>query len=108
MFRALSTVLARSPYHDHVPARILATDQEAFVSLIANDPDFSMKQTDIGEATGYGQSRVSDLKKAKRHLSMVEAAHAAWRQSRCERGVNQDEKRGLEIVTLGELGPLVE
>jgi hypothetical protein len=76
MFRALSTVLARSPYHDHVPARILATDQEAFVSLIANDPDFSMKQTDIGEATGYGQSRVSDLKKAKRHLSMVEAAHA--------------------------------
>ena len=76
VFHALSTVLARSHYHDHIPARILATDQEAFISLIANDPDFSMKQTDIGEATGYGQSRVSDLKKAKRHLALMEAAHA--------------------------------
>ena len=76
VFHALSTVLARSHYHDHIPARILATDQEAFISLIANDPDFSMKQTDIGEATGYGQSRVSDLKKAKRHLALMEAVHA--------------------------------
>ncbi|SDT37418.1 AAA family ATPase [Bradyrhizobium canariense] len=76
VFHALSTVLARSHYHDHTPARILATDQEAFISLIANDPDFPMKQTDIGEATGYGQSRVSDLKKAKRHLALMEAAHA--------------------------------
>jgi hypothetical protein len=76
IFHALSTVLARSHYHDHMPARILATDQEAFISLIANDPDFPMKQTDIGEATGYGQSRVSDLKKAKRHLALMEAAHA--------------------------------
>ena len=76
VFHALSTVLARSPHHAHLPARILATDQEAFISLIANDPDFSMKQTDIGEATGYGQSRVSDLKKAKRHLALMEAVHA--------------------------------
>jgi hypothetical protein len=75
-FHALSTVLARSPHHVHMPARILATDQDAFISLIANDPDFSMKQTDIGEATGYGQSRVSDLKKAKRHLALMEAVHA--------------------------------
>jgi predicted XRE-type DNA-binding protein len=34
-----------------------------------------MKQTEIGEATGYGQSRISELKKARRHLSMTEPAH---------------------------------
>ncbi|MHC2627258.1 hypothetical protein ACVIW2_009345 [Bradyrhizobium huanghuaihaiense] len=76
LFHALSSVLARTPHHDHVPARILATDQEAFVSLIANDGALSLKQTEIGEATGYGQSRVSDLKKAKRHLLLMEASHA--------------------------------
>lgn len=76
VFRALGLVLARSPSQDHLPARILAADQEAFVSLIANDGDFSLKQTEIGEATGYGQSRVSDLKKAKRYLTLVEMAHA--------------------------------
>lgn len=76
LFHALSSVLARTPHHDHVPARILATDQEAFVSLIANDGAFLLKQTEIGEATGYGQSRVSDLKKAKRHLLLMEASHA--------------------------------
>jgi hypothetical protein len=76
MFRALRAVLARAPHHDHTPARILAVDVEAFVSLIANDPDFAMKQTDIGDATGYGQSRVSDLKKAKRHLAFMEQADA--------------------------------
>ncbi|MCT2580946.1 AAA family ATPase [Mesorhizobium sp. P16.1] len=76
LFHALSSVLARTPYHDHVPARILATDQEAFISLIANDGALSIKQTEIGEATGYGQSRVSDLKKAKRHLPLMEASHA--------------------------------
>lgn len=76
LFHALSSVLARTPRHDHTPARILAADQEAFVSLIANDGTFSLKQTEIGEATGYGQSRVSDLKKAKRHLPLLEASHA--------------------------------
>jgi hypothetical protein len=76
LFHALSSVLARTPYHDHVPARILAADQEAFVSLIANDGAFSLKQTEIGEATGYVQSRVSDLKKAKRHLPLMETSHA--------------------------------
>jgi hypothetical protein len=76
LFHALSSVLARTPRHDHAPARILATDQEAFVSLIANDGTLSLKQTEIGEATGYGQSRVSDLKKAKRHLPLLEASHA--------------------------------
>jgi hypothetical protein len=69
-------VLTRSPYHDNAPARILATDKEAFISLIANDQDFAMKQTDIGEATGYGQSKISDLKKAKHHLALMEAVHA--------------------------------
>lgn len=76
LFHALSSVLARTPYHDHVPARILAADQEAFVSLIANDDKFSLKQTEIGEATGFGQSRVSDLKKAKRHLPLMEVSYA--------------------------------
>ncbi|MER9082447.1 ATP-binding protein [Mesorhizobium sp. M0895] len=76
LFHALSSVLARTPHHDHMPARILAADQEAFVSLIANDGAFSLKQIEIGEATGYGQSRVSDLKKAKRHLSLMEVSHA--------------------------------
>ncbi|MCP3380120.1 MULTISPECIES: AAA family ATPase [unclassified Bradyrhizobium] len=76
LFRSLSAVLARTPHHDHAPARILAADQEAFVSLIANDGALSLKQTEIGEATGYGQSRVSDLKKAKRHLPLMEAPHA--------------------------------
>lgn len=75
LFHALSSVLARAPQHDHVAARILAVDQEAFVSLIANDGALSLKQTEIGEATGYGQSRVSDLKKAKRHLPLLEASH---------------------------------
>lgn len=76
LFHALSSVLARAPQHDHVAARILAVDQEAFVSLIANDGALSLKQTEIGEATGYGQSRVSDLKKAKRHLPLLEVSHA--------------------------------
>lgn len=76
LFHALSSVLARAPQHDHVAARILAVDQEAFVSLIANDAALSLKQTEIGEATGYGQSRVSDLKKAKRYLPLLEASHA--------------------------------
>jgi hypothetical protein len=76
LFHALSSVLSRTPHHDHAPARILAADQEAFVSLLANDGALSLKQTEIGEATGYGQSRVSDLKKAKRHLLLMEAPHA--------------------------------
>ena len=76
LFRALSTVFARTPHHDHVPARILGVDQEAFVSLIANDSALALKQTEIGEATGYGQSRVSDLKKSKRHLPLMEFSHA--------------------------------
>jgi DNA polymerase III delta prime subunit len=76
LFHALSSVLARTPQHGHMPARILATDREAFVSLIANDSSFALKQTEIGEATGYAQSRVSDLKKAKRHLSLLETLHA--------------------------------
>jgi len=76
LFHALSSVLARAPQQNHVAARILAVDQEAFVSLIANDGALSLKQTEIGEATGYGQSRVSDLKKAKRHLPLLEASHA--------------------------------
>lgn len=76
LFRALSAVLARAPDQKEAPARILALDPEAFVSLIANDTEIGLKQTEIGEATGYGQSRISDLKKAKRHVGLMESAHA--------------------------------
>lgn len=76
LFHALSSVLARTPGHENLPARILAADKEAFVSLIANDGALSLKQAEIGEATGYGQSRVSELKKAKRHLPLLETSHA--------------------------------
>ncbi|ENZ82898.1 MULTISPECIES: ATP-binding protein [Caulobacter] len=76
LFRALSAVLARAPSLDSQPARILAADLEAFVSLIASDPDAGLKQTEIGDATGYAQSKISDLKKAKLHLPLMEAAHA--------------------------------
>lgn len=76
LFRALSAVLARAPALDHQAARILAADLEAFVSLIANDADSGLKQTEIGDATGYAQSKISDLKKAKLHLPLMEAAHA--------------------------------
>ncbi|MAY34204.1 MAG: AAA family ATPase [Rhodovulum sp.] len=76
LFHALSAVLSRLPSQDHAPARILASDPEAFISLIANDLDFPLKQAEIGQATGYGQSRVSDIKKSKRHLTLMEAARA--------------------------------
>jgi hypothetical protein len=76
LFHALSTVLARTPQEHHVPARLLATDKEAFISLIANDDGLRMKQVEIGEATGYGQSTVSDIKKSKRHLMAIEDRHA--------------------------------
>jgi hypothetical protein len=76
LFHALSAVLARTPNVDHLPARILAEDQEAFVSLIANDGNVSLKQIEIGEATGFGQSKVSELKKARKHLHLVDNPHA--------------------------------
>ena len=75
LFRALSAVLARAPEQAEVAARILAIDPEAFVSLIANDADIGLRQIEIGEAIGYGQSRISDLKKARRHLALMEPAH---------------------------------
>lgn len=75
LFRSLGAVLARAPGHVGMPARILAVDSDAFVSLIANDPDSGLKQTEIGDAIGYGQSKVSDLKKAKRHIALLEHAN---------------------------------
>ncbi|TAJ39453.1 MAG: AAA family ATPase, partial [Reyranella sp.] len=77
LFHALASVLARTPDVEHAPARILAEDREAFISLIANDAKFGMKQTDIGDATGYGQSRISDLKKSKRYAAVAEVPHAS-------------------------------
>ncbi|MBC9208194.1 ATP-binding protein [Roseomonas aerophila] len=76
LFRSLSAVLSRAPDHTHLPKKILALDPEAFVSLITSDVDFAMKQADISEATGYGQSKVSELKKAKRHLALMEQSDA--------------------------------
>ena len=76
LFRALSTVLGRIPHHDHLPARILGTDKEAFISLLANDQEFAMKQAEIREATGYVQSRISEIKKTKRHIPLTETPHA--------------------------------
>ncbi len=75
LFRALGAVLARGPSQGDTPARILATDPEAFVSLIANDIDLGLKQTEIGEATGYGQSRISDLKRSRKHAGLMEPSH---------------------------------
>ena len=76
VFQALSTVLARLPSHDHVPAKLLASDPEAFVSLMTNDSHIAISQQDIAAATGMSKSKISDLKKSKRHLPLVEASHA--------------------------------
>lgn len=76
LFRALRTVLARSPQLDFTPARVLAADLEAFVSLIANEVDFPLNQTEIGEATGLAQSKVSGLKRARLHQGLMDAPHA--------------------------------
>lgn len=75
VFHALSAVLARLPSHDHFPAKLLAADPEAFISLITNDSNLSLKQSDISAATGYGQSKISEIKKAKRHLALMEVSN---------------------------------
>lgn len=75
LFRALGAVLARAPAQLGAPARVLATDPEAFVSLIANDGDLGLKQIEIGEATGYGQSRISDLKRSRKHAGLMDQVH---------------------------------
>jgi KaiC/GvpD/RAD55 family RecA-like ATPase len=73
LFHALGTVLSRLPSHDCKPAELLARDPEVFVSYAANDPKFALTQSALGKAIGYGQSKVSDLKKAKKHLATKEA-----------------------------------
>ncbi|MFK3888830.1 AAA family ATPase [Sphingomonas sp. NPDC079357] len=75
LFRSLGAILARAPAQAGIPARMLAADPEAFVSLIANDVDLGLKQTEIGEATGYGQSRISDLKRSRKHAGLLEQIH---------------------------------
>jgi hypothetical protein len=75
LFRSLGAILARAPAQAGMPARILAADPEAFVSLIANDVDLGLKQTEIGEATGYGQSRISDLKRSRKHAGLIDQVH---------------------------------
>jgi len=75
IFHALSTVLARLPSHNHFPAKLLAADPESFISLITNDSNVSMKQSDISSVTGFGQSKVSEIKKSKRHLTLMGASN---------------------------------
>lgn len=72
LFRALSTVLSRLPTHDHKPALLLARNREDFVSYAASDNNLDLTQTALGEATGFRQSKISDLKKSKRHLTATE------------------------------------
>ncbi len=76
LFRALSVVLGRFPSQGNDAARILAKEPDAFISLIANESGFPLRQAEIGRATGYGQSKISDIKKTKRHLPLMEAGHA--------------------------------
>lgn len=76
LFRALGAVMSRMPEQSYAPARVLATDLEAFVSLVANEPDLGLKQTEIGDATGFSQPRISELKKSRRHLSLMELTNA--------------------------------
>lgn len=76
LFSSLSSVLGRMPQLDHIPARVLAIDPKAFVSLIANDPDIGLDQKQIGHATGTSQSQVSALKQKMLHKDLIEATHA--------------------------------
>lgn len=76
IFQALSAVLARLPSHDHAPAKLLATDPDAFVSLITNDNHFAISQLEIAAATGISKSKISELKKSNRHVAVMEASHS--------------------------------
>ncbi len=76
LFRALASVLSRVPDQPYGPARVLASDLDAFVSLVANESDLGLKQAEIGDVTGFSQPRISELKKSKRHLLLMEDAHA--------------------------------
>ncbi len=76
VFKALISVLSRLPSHDHAPAKLLTNDPDAFVSMITNDSHISISQQDIAAATGMSKSKISDLKKSKRHLSLGEASNA--------------------------------
>ena len=72
VFDALVRVLSKAPHLENQAAWMLTEDLEAFVSLAANDHDLRLKQTEIGEATGFGQSKVSEIKQKKRHLEVAE------------------------------------
>lgn len=76
IFRSFGKVLRRSMENEHIPAQLLVEDEEAFISYLANDSEFKMTQSAIGEATGFGQSRVSELKKVKRHLDIIGNSYA--------------------------------
>ncbi len=76
LFQALHAVLRQLPSHLDIRARTLASDPEAFISLIANDGEFPLTQAEIGRATGYGQSKVSVIKKENKHLTFLEATNA--------------------------------
>ncbi len=77
LFGVLARVVARAPSHDTEATRALARDTETFISLLANDSGVGLKQTEIGEATGIGQSRVSEIKRQQRHLMLAEVTSHA-------------------------------
>lgn len=76
LFRALSAVVARLPAHDNEPARLLAVDPEAFLTHVTNDPSFRMTQKALGQATGYGQSKISEIKNLRRFPPLGEPVNA--------------------------------
>lgn len=76
IFRSFGKVLKRSIENEHIPAQLLVEGEDAFISYLANDSEFKMTQSAIGEATGFGQSRVSELKKVKPHLDIIGNSYA--------------------------------
>ena len=76
LFRVLASVLSRLPFHDHRPAELLARELDWFVSYAANDDVLGLKQVELAQATGYGQSTISKLKRERPYLAGAEVTHA--------------------------------
>lgn len=75
LFRALATVLARTPSDGEGPAHLLAHDPDWFVSYAANDKSLKLTQEALGDLVGKTQSQISRLKSEKPYLK-GHVAHA--------------------------------
>lgn len=75
LFRALATVLARTPGDGEGPANLLAHDPDWFISYAANDKSLKLTQEALGELVGKTQSQVSRLKSERPYLK-DRAVHA--------------------------------